>query len=211
MDIRIARELRQLETMAREQGTSVDDLLRDLLRYARHRAGENGAEQERTCYELAEQSGLVGIVRDARTDLSSSPDHFEMVSGRAVAPRTVTPAASTFRIPAMGDMVRGPHRGPGRAATDSADLFPWLVTLASLAAALWLFLHSTMPAIAERRQLDAIDRQLRADNRTLEVEVESLRTRRLALPHDPELQLVELDQLGLMPADAIERYGDAGR
>ncbi len=90
------------------------------------------------------------------------------------------------------------HRATGRRA-EGADLFPWVVCLVSLAVGLVIWFRSTTPSLAERRELEDVERGIRADLRASDAETRELRARRSRLESDPETVLVELDRAGIDP------------
>lgn len=97
------------------------------------------------------------------------------------------------------------NRRSGRSdRSDGGDPFTWVVSLGCLAVGLALFLHSTMPALAEQRDLEQVERDL--TEQTLAVEREVLRQRRrtAGIGNDPELLRVLLDERGLTPQEAID-------
>lgn len=93
----------------------------------------------------------------------------------------------------------------GRAdRADGADPFPWVVSLGCLGALALLFLHSTMPALAEHRELELREEQFRADLDAAESRIRALRRATRQVGQDPETLLVEFDRLGLTPQQAID-------
>ncbi|MDA0932945.1 MAG: hypothetical protein O3C51_05775 [Planctomycetota bacterium] len=93
----------------------------------------------------------------------------------------------------------------GRAdRADGADPFPWVVSLGCLGALALLFLHSTMPALAEHRDLELREEQFRADLDAAESRIRALRRATRQVGQDPETLLVEFDRLGLTPQQAID-------
>ena len=93
----------------------------------------------------------------------------------------------------------------GRAdRADGADPFPWVVSLGCLGALALLFLHSTMPALAEHRDLELREDQFRADLDAAEARIRALRRATRQVGQDPETLLVEFDRLGLTPQQAID-------
>ncbi|MDA0373344.1 MAG: hypothetical protein O2865_06135, partial [Planctomycetota bacterium] len=67
-----------------------------------------------------------------------------------------------------------------------------------------LFLHSTMPALAEHRDLELREEQFRADLDAAESRIRALRRATRQVGQDPETLLVEFDRLGLTPQQAID-------
>ncbi|MBI5849699.1 MAG: hypothetical protein HZB39_01455 [Planctomycetes bacterium] len=109
------------------------------------------------------------------------------------------------------------HRATGRRA-EGADLFPWVVCLVSLAVGLVIWFRSTTPSLAEQRELEAVERGIRADLRASDTETRDLRARRTRLESDPETVLVELDRAGIDPStlpatreDPVTTPASAGR
>ena len=97
------------------------------------------------------------------------------------------------------------QRASGRAdREDEADLFPWVVSLACLVVGIALFLHSTMPALAENRQLESRERQMRDEIEQIEREATSLAEAKLRLARDPERLRTAFDAQHLTPAEASE-------
>lgn len=85
-----------------------------------------------------------------------------------------------------------------------ADPFPWVVSLGCLVVGLALFLHSTMPALAEQRELEDVERQLAEEAARTEREVQESRRLLRGVGTDPELLLVQFDERGLTPQQAID-------
>jgi hypothetical protein len=94
----------------------------------------------------------------------------------------------------------------GRRAQSGSDAFPWLVALGCLAAGLFVWFGSTVPALREREILE--DARVRMEERrdALRKAAVELRGRRQALPRDGELLMVEIDRHGLLPHEAVELY-----
>ncbi|MEY2979981.1 MAG: hypothetical protein RL562_208 [Planctomycetota bacterium] len=93
----------------------------------------------------------------------------------------------------------------GRAdRADGSDPFPWVVSLGCLGALALLFLHSTMPALAEHRELEHREEQFRSELDEAEARIRSLRRATRQVGQDPETLLVEFDRLGLTPQQAID-------
>ena len=78
MDIELApKQRQQLEALARAQGMSVEEALRQLLESALSSANPNGATRSsEACYDLANSAGVIGMVGDLPEDQSTNPDHF---------------------------------------------------------------------------------------------------------------------------------------
>jgi predicted DNA-binding protein len=78
ISVRLPRELTErLKRRSQAQGTSESVLVRKALEGYLDRAAER-----RSAYELAEEAGIIGAVRDAAKDLSTNPRHFEGFGGR---------------------------------------------------------------------------------------------------------------------------------
>jgi nucleotide-binding universal stress UspA family protein len=99
-------------------------------------------------------------------------------------------------------MASGSSGRAGRA--DGADPFPWVVSLGCLGALALLFLHSTMPALAEHRELELREEQFRSELDESEARIRSLRRATRQVGQDPETLLVEFDRLGMTPQQAID-------
>jgi len=97
------------------------------------------------------------------------------------------------------------QRASGRADREGeADLFPWVVSLGCIVVGIALFLHSTMPALAENRELETRERQLREEIGRIEREAAALAEAKSRLARDPERLRAAFDAQHLTPAEAIE-------
>lgn len=73
INVRVETELKQrLESEAHEKGVSPSVIVRQLLEehYREPRAAEN-------CLQLAERLGILGVFKDAPSDLSTNPAYME--------------------------------------------------------------------------------------------------------------------------------------
>ena len=94
---------------------------------------------------------------------------------------------------------------------EAGDPFPAVVSLGCVIAGICLFVHSTMPALAERRALDEVEQTARYH---LEARIDKairLHHWLRELPFDPEALIVEFDRKGLMPEQAIEQTRSSRR
>jgi hypothetical protein len=97
------------------------------------------------------------------------------------------------------------YRASGRADREGgADPFPWVVSLGCLLVGVALFLHSTMPALAERQQLEEAERSFGAELGAVGSRIEALRRQRSDIGRDPEALLFEFDSRHLSPQQAID-------
>ena len=81
--------------------------------------------------------------------------------------------------------------------------FPMLVTFGALAAALFLFLTNTAPALQERHRLERVEREMNRLRRDYVQQLGSLRRRDNYRDEDLQALLVSIDQLGLTPAELL--------
>ena len=95
-----------------------------------------------------------------------------------------------------------------REAGAADDRFPWIISLASLCAGLYLFLSSTVPALRERMELRRSENSYRQAVELVGSQTLQQRRRLQRLPRDPEVILVEFDRLGMLPEQAIASYAD---
>ena len=84
----------------------------------------------------------------------------------------------------------------GRRA-NGADPFPWVVCLVGIGIGLTILFRTTIPALAERRELESIEQRVRLDADDAERARRQLSARQERLERDPETVLVELDRLGI--------------
>ncbi len=73
INVRVATRLKhQLEAEAKEKGVSPSEIIRQAL--------EEHVRQQKpreSCYDLAKRLGIIGVYKDAPSDLSTNPAHME--------------------------------------------------------------------------------------------------------------------------------------
>ena len=79
--------------------------------------------------------------------------------------------------------------------------FPLVVTGLCLGLALTVFFTATVPALQERRMLESVEVEKLRLRDELDHAIAGLRARDDALRHDVQTVLLEIDRLGLLPAD----------
>lgn len=73
INVRVDERLkRELEAEAKEKGVRPSEIVRRVLE--EHVRQQTPAE---TCFDIAKRLGLIGIYKDAPTDLSTNPEHME--------------------------------------------------------------------------------------------------------------------------------------
>ncbi len=78
-DIKLDTHSRSLlEQLAKENGASVSDILGTALEeYAKKKTRRREYDSKLTCYDIAQQAGIIGMVEDAPSDLSYNPQYLD--------------------------------------------------------------------------------------------------------------------------------------
>lgn len=97
------------------------------------------------------------------------------------------------------------REGNDESSSRVGDGFPWLVTVASLAVGLWIFVSNGVDAYRERETLREIERQLEARHESSLDTINRARRRRRALPRSGDALMVEFDRHGWLPDEAVAR------